>query len=287
MKWLVRCVDTCIPKCEVKCAEKKGAVKSAVKWVIEYIGKCRDKFVIKCTAFATPKFFYLWSGHCLFPLFLLFLITFVVGVYQGVWVAPADYQQGELFRIIYVHVPAAFLSLFIYTIIFGCSVIFLIWRLKVADIIAGCSAAIGASFTFLALFTGALCGKPMWGTYWVWDARLTSELILLFLYFGYMGLRGAISNLETRAKAAALFAIVGMVDVPIVHFSVNWWQTLHQGATLSKLARPSIANEMLFPLLYMIAAFMMFYVFLILYRGRTEILLREKRTQWVGGLEWS
>lgn len=232
-------------------------------------------------AWGTPKFFHYLSGRLLLPFSLLFALTFGFGLYGGLFVAPPDYQQGEAFRIIYVHVPAAFLSLSIYTIIFLCSVIFLVWRVKLADIIAQSSAALGASFTFLALFTGALWGKPMWGTFWVWDARLTSELILLFLYFGYMGLRSAIPNFETRAKTSSLFAIVGMIDVPIVHFSVYWWQTLHQGATISKLARPSIANEMLTPLLLMIIAFFIFYALIVCYRARTEIVRREQRAQWV------
>lgn len=218
----------------------------------------------------------------LFPVFAFtFILTFAYGLYGGLVLAPSDYQQGEFFRIIYVHVPAAFLSLLIYTIIFICAVITLVWRLKIADIIAEHSAHLGACFTFLALFTGALWGKPMWGAFWVWDARLTSELILLFLYFGYQGLRQAISQREKRARISALFAIVGMVDIPLIHFSVNWWQTLHQGATLAKFAKPSMAQEMLLPLLAMILAFVLFYALVMCLRIQSEILKREKETQWV------
>lgn len=238
-------------------------------------------YSVKIFSWISLKNFYRFSGWLLPSLGILFLATFSLGVYGGLFVAPPDYQQGETFRIIYVHVPAAFLSLFIYTIIFVNSVVFLIWQVKLCDILASVSASLGASFTFLALLTGALWGKPMWGTFWVWDARLTSELILLFLYFGYMGLRSAIPSLETRAKISALFAIIGMIDVPIVHFSVNWWQTLHQGATLSKFARPSMATEMLIPLLFMMVAFFVFYVFMVCLRARTEILWRERNTQWV------
>lgn len=229
----------------------------------------------------SPKHFYRYSSFAIPTVGILFMLTFALGLYGGLVLAPPDYQQGEAFRMIYVHVPAAFLSLFVYTLIFVNSVVFLIWRVKLADVLAAVSAPLGASFTFLALFSGALWGKPMWGTFWVWDARLTSELILLFLYFGYLGLRSAIPSLEARGKISALFAIIGMIDVPIVHFSVNWWQTLHQGATISKFARPSMTTEMLVPLLLMISSFFLFYLFILFVKARTEILYREQNTQWV------
>jgi heme exporter protein C len=203
------------------------------------------------------------------------------GVIGGLFLAPPDYQQGDGFRIIYVHVPAAFLSLAIYSIIFFSSVIFLIWYVKLADIIAKTSVSLGATFTLIALLTGAIWGKPMWGTWWIWDARLTSELILLFLYLGLMGLRGAIRDPRRASYACAILSIIGMVDIPIVHFSVEWWATLHQGATLAKLAKPSIDNEMLFPLLAMIVAFGLFYGIILCLRVRMEILKREWKTAWV------
>jgi len=192
-----------------------------------------------------------------------------------------DYQQGDAFRIIYLHVPAAVLSLGIYTVIFLCSLLFLVWRIKLADVIACASAPIGATYTGIALATGAIWGKPMWGTWWVWDARLTSELILLFLYFGYMGLRSAIREVNDAAKMGGLLALVGMVDIPIVHFSVDWWQTLHQGATLSKFAKPSMHLDMLYPLYGLIVGFGLCYVSLLLIRARILLLARERNTRWV------
>jgi heme exporter protein C len=208
-------------------------------------------------------------------------LLILYGVIGGLYLVPPDYQQGDAFRIIYVHVPAAFLSLAIYTTIFVNSVVYLIWRIKLADMIAQRSAALGATYTVIALFSGALWGKPMWGTWWIWDARLTSELILLFLYMGYMGLRSAIANPIRAAYASAILAVIGMIDIPIVHFSVEWWATLHQGATLAKLTKPSISTEMLYPLLGMIAAFTSFYIVLLCAQVRLEILKREFRTQWV------
>lgn len=208
----------------------------------------------------------------------LFLVFGLVG---GLWLAPADYQQGNAFRIIYVHVPSAFWSLGVYSVMFACSIVYLLWRVKLADIVASASASLGATFTLIALVTGAFWGKPMWGTWWIWDARLTSELILFFLYLGYLGLRSAISDQHRSAKAGAVLALLGMIDVPIIHFSVEWWATLHQGPSLSRFARPSIANEMLYPLLAMIVGFGLFYGTVLAVRVRTLILMREQRTLWV------
>ena len=150
-----------------------------------------------------------------------------------------------------------------------------------ADVIASCSAPIGASFTFMALVTGSLWGKPMWGTYWVWDARLTSELLLLFLYLGYMGLQAAIEDRRNAARASAILALVGVVNIPIIHYSVYWWNTLHQGATVTKFAKPSIDVHMLIPLVIMWLAFTLFYATIVLLRARTEVLWQERRSQWV------
>jgi len=230
---------------------------------------------------ASPKYCYQLIGKILPWTSIACLICMSYGLYAGLFLAPADYQQGEAFRIMYVHVPCAILSLTIYSILFASSLVFLVWRLKIADIIAEASGGIGATYTLLALITGAIWGKPMWGTWWVWDARLTSELILLFLYFGYLGLRSAIRDPNTAARAVAILAIVGMVDIPIVHFSVEWWETLHQGPSLSKFTKPNIAKEMLYPLLGMLAGFFLFYLNVLLYRMRSLLLYRERRTEWV------
>ncbi len=230
---------------------------------------------------ASPRFFYRLA-EILIPWFAACTAIIVVwALYLGLIVAPPDYQQGESYRIIYVHVPAAWMSMFVYMIMAVSSAIFLIWKMKLADIVAEVSAPIGASFTFIALATGSLWGKPMWGTYWVWDARLTSELILLFLYFGYMALRTAIENRSSAARAAAILALVGVVNIPIIHFSVEWWNTLHQPASISKLDTPSIHKSMLIPLLMMMGGFKLFYLVNMMSRARTAILEREGGASWV------
>lgn len=211
----------------------------------------------------------------------LCVLCLLYGVIGGLFLAPPDYQQGHGFRIIYIHIPAAFLSLAVYSIIFTSSVIFLIWRVKLADIVAKSSASIGAVYTALALISGALWGKPMWGTFWIWDARLTCELILLFLYCGYIGLRQAIRDEKRAGQAAAILAMVGMIDIPIIHFSVEWWATLHQGPTLAKFSKPSIANEMLYPLLSMILGFILCYGVFLFLKVRLEIVKREGRSEWM------
>jgi len=221
----------------------------------------------------SPKYCYQILGYCLPWVSLLCAGLMVYGVFGGLFLAPPDYQQGDGFRMIYIHVPAAFLSLMIYGIIFVSSVIYVVWHIKLADAVAKSSALLGATYTVIALFSGALWGKPMWGTWWIWDARLTSELILLFLYVGYMGLRSAIPNPKRAAQACAILAIVGMMDIPIIHFSVDWWATLHQGATLAKFAKPSIAPEMLYPLLAMIAGFGLFYAVIVSIRVRGDIII--------------
>lgn len=220
------------------------------------------------------KYFFVTAGQLLPWVVVLCGGCIAYGLIGGLFLSPADYQQGEAFRIIYVHVPSSFMSLFIYTLIGVQSLIFLIWRIKLSDIIASASCSIGATFTLIALITGALWGKPMWGTWWVWDARLTSELILLFLYAGYGGLRQAIPDPKKAAKLSAILAVVGLVDIPIIHFSVEWFNTLHQGATLSAFSKPSIAAEMLYPLLAMCLGFFLFYASILLLRVRTLIIRR-------------
>lgn len=211
-------------------------------------------------------------------------VLFIAGLISGLVLAPPDYQQGESFRIIYVHVPSAWLSMFAYVVMAGAAAASLIWRVKLGDVLARATAPVGASFTALALITGSLWGKPMWGTWWVWDARLTSELLLLFLYLGYLALQSAIEDRRAAARAGAVLAVVGVVNIPIIHYSVEWWSTLHQGATLTKFAAPSIATSMLIPLLIMTAAFQLFFFATVLVRARCEILEFDRHTQWVRNL---
>jgi heme exporter protein C len=230
---------------------------------------------------ASPKYFYLWSEKLVLPLsFLTFILT-AIGVIWGLQFAPSDYQQGDAFRIIYIHVPSAILSLMIYTVMTIFSGIFLIWKIKLADILAKASVSLGASFTLIALITGSLWGKPMWGTWWIWDARLTSELVLLFIYLSIMALRSAITDSNVGGKMVSILTLVGFVDIPIIHFSVYWWNTLHQKPTLFQFAKPSIAPSMLYPLLIMIVAFVLFYSVLLLIRARVEVLQRERKANWV------
>jgi heme exporter protein C len=208
-------------------------------------------------------------------------LCLLFGLIYGLAVAPADYQQGDGFRIIYVHVPSAFLSLFVYVVMASASAVFLIWRIKLADVIAQACAPLGATFTFIALLTGAIWGKPMWGTWWVWDARLTSELILFFLYLGYISLRHALGISLQASRACSVLAVVGVVNIPIIHYSVVWWNTLHQGATLSRFAAPAIETSMLIPLLVMLVGFGLFFGLCLSIRVRSILLLREKNSQWI------
>ena len=231
--------------------------------------------------FSSPKHFYRISGKMIPWFAISALLLGVYGVYMALFVAPTDYQQGESYRIIFIHVPAAWMSLFIYIVMATSAAIGLIWQIKLADMIAAASAPIGAWFTFLALVTGSLWGKPMWGAYWVWDARLTSELILLFLYFGYMALQSSMEDQRTADKASGLLAIVGVVNIPIIHYSVEWWNTLHQGASVAKFDKPSMHIDMLIPLLVMAVAAKLFYAAVVLVRARNEVLMRERNRQWV------
>jgi heme exporter protein C len=209
------------------------------------------------------------------------LLCLLAGLYLGLWVAPPDYQQGQSYRIMFVHVPAAWMSMFVYVFMAVLSGIHLIWNMKLADVMVRSSATLGATFTALALATGSLWGKPMWGAWWVWDARLTSELILLFLYLGYMALVSAIEDHRTAARAGGILVLVGVVNIPIIHYSVEWWNTLHQGPTVTKFDKPSIHPSMLWPLLLMAVAFQLYYFTVVLMNARLELLEREKRAQWV------
>ncbi len=234
---------------------------------------------------ASPPHFYRIAAYIIPWLAVSGLLLIGYGVIAGLFFAPPDYQQGDAFRIIYVHVPAAYLSLMAYSIMAIAAGIGLIWRMKLAHAVAAGAAPIGAWFTFLALATGAIWGRPMWGTWWEWgDPRLTSELIMLFLYIGYMALRAAIDDVAKADKASAVLALVGAVNVPIIHFSVEWWSSLHQGPTLIREGGPAIEPEMLYPLLANIFGFTLFFGAVLLARVRTEVLERERRSRWVRSL---
>ena len=230
---------------------------------------------------ASPPDFYRVAGKLIpwfgWPAFILI----VASLYGGLVLAPPDYQQGDAFRIIYVHAPSAWMSLFIYVVMALSAAIGLFWRMKLAHAVAASCAPIGASFTFAALATGSLWGQPMWGTWWVWDARLTSELILLFLYLGYMALRASIEDLQRADRASAVLAIVGVINVPIIHYSVIWWNTLHQAPSVTKMGAPTISTSMLVPLLMMILGFTVFFAAVLLIRVRGEVLRRERNAVWI------
>ena len=230
---------------------------------------------------ASPRHFYRLAGRLIPWLGGLTLLLMTLGLWYGLVEAPPDYQQGDSYRIMFVHVPAAWMSMFVYMVMAGAGALGLIWHVKLAEVVASACAPIGASFAFIALVTGSLWGKPMWGTWWVWDARLTSELILLFLYLGYMALESTIEDKRNAARAAAVLALVGVVNIPIIHYSVEWWNTLHQGPTVTKFDKPSIAVSMLVPLLLMAGAFKAFFATVVLMRARNELLAREYRASWV------
>ena len=234
---------------------------------------------------ASPKYFYRYTGRLMPWIAVASSVSLVWGLYLGLFVAPPDYQQGQSYRIMFVHVPSAWMSMFIYVFMALLSGIYLIWNIKLAEIMARSSAVLGASFTFLALVTGSLWGKPMWGAWWVWDARLTSELILLFLYLGYIALISAVEDVRLSGRAGSLLLLVGVVNIPIIHYSVEWWNTLHQGPTVTKLDKPSIHRSMLWPLLLMAIAFQLFYFWLVTLRARTELIWKERRSDWVRSLD--
>jgi heme exporter protein C len=209
------------------------------------------------------------------------LVLGLIGLYIGLGLAPTDFQQGEAYRIIFVHVPAAWMSMFLYVVMACWAAIGLGLNAKPSFLMARAIAPTGAMFTFLALLTGSMWGKPTWGTWWVWDARLTSELILFFLYLGAMLLHASIDDRRRADRAAAVFAIVGVVNVPIIYFSVQWWNTLHQGASVSMTAAPKMATMMLTAMVIMMAAFWLYSLAVILARVRCEILEREGRSDWL------
>jgi len=233
---------------------------------------------------ASPPYFYALADKLIPWLTAILLVLLVCGLYGGLYLAPSDYQQGDSYRIIYIHVPAAWMSLFVYVLMAVMAGIALVWRMKLAEVMLIASAPVGAGFTFIALVTGSLWGKPMWGTWWVWDARLTFELILLFQYLGVVSLYSAIEDKRSAAKEVAILALVGVVNVPIIHYSVEWWSTLHQGPTVTKLDKPSIHVTMLIPLLLMALAFKFYYLIAVLQNAKLELLKRESSSQWVKNL---
>lgn len=231
--------------------------------------------------YAKPENCYRLAGKLL-PWFVgATVISFAVGLLWGLLFAPADYQQGDSFRIIYIHVPGAIMAMIAYLAMALAAFVAIVWQIRLAEMSVAAIAPVGAVFTFIALVTGSAWGKPMWGAWWVWDARLTSELILLFVYLGIIALYNAFSDKVLAGRAASILTLVGVINLPVIHYSVVWWNTLHQGATLSKFDKPSMALNMLWPLLIMIFAFGMFLAALSLIRLRNEILTRESHRPWV------
>lgn len=237
---------------------------------------------LRLFTFASPVRFYALSGALLPWLWAACLLLSVAGLYIGFFVAPTDATQGESYRIIFIHVPAAWMSMLLYLVMAFWAAIGWAFNARLASMVARALAPTGAMFTFLALWTGAFWGKPTWGTWWVWDARLTSELILLFLYLGFMALVNAIDDTRRADHAGALLAIVGAVNVPIIYFSVKWWNTLHQGATISMTAAPKMAHTMLTAMLLMTFAFWAYAFAVVFMRTRAIVLERERHTEWVG-----
>ena len=233
----------------------------------------------------SPRPFYEISGVILPSAGILCLFFLAVGFIWALGFAPPDYQQGHSVRIMYIHVPAAIVAQSSYMMMATAGAVFLIWRIKIADMALQCAAPIGASLTFLALVTGAIWGKPTWGTWWVWDARLTSTLVLLFLFIGVIVLRSAKEGSESVGRATAILAVVGLINLPIIKFSVDWWFTLHQPSSFSLTESPSMPPEMWLPLLVMVVGFYLFFFFIWTHRVRTEILKREYRSQWVRSID--
>ena len=231
--------------------------------------------------FASPPWVYGFAARWAPWFGVVAVLAMLIALYGGLILAPPDYQQKDAFRIVYIHAPSATLSLAVYSTMALAAAVGLIWRMKVAHAVAASCAPIGAWFTVATLATGMLWGKPMWGAYWVWDPRLTSELVLLFLYLGYMGLRAGIEDPQKADKASAVLAIVGFVNVPIIRYSVNWWNSLHQPATTKLLGEADMDWSMVWPLLLMLSAFFLYFGWIMLIRLRAELLRRERNASWV------
>jgi len=232
--------------------------------------------------YSSPQTFYPLAGRLAPVFWALAVVLCAAGLVLGLLIAPTDFQQGDSYRIIYIHVPAAWMSMFIYLVMAVWAATGLVVNTRLSSMMASALAPTGALMTFIALWTGALWGRPTWGTWWVWDARLTSELILLFLYIGFMALHASIDEPRRADRAAAILAIVGVVNVPIIYFSVKWWNTLHQGASVSLSRAPSMATTMLAGMLVMALGFWMYSIAAALTRVRGIILERERNAAWVG-----
>ncbi|MBK1690042.1 heme ABC transporter permease CcmC [Rubrivivax gelatinosus] len=239
---------------------------------------------LRWSTFSAPSRFYSMAGRLVPWCWAVTVLFAIAGLYVGFGIAPTDFQQGDAYRIIFIHVPAAWMSMVIYLVMAFFAAVGWAMNARMASMYARALAPTGAMFTFLALWTGALWGKPTWGTWWVWDARLTSEFILLLLYFGYIALTEAIDDARRAANAGALLAIVGAVNVPIIYFSVKWWNTLHQGATISMTAAPKMASTMLTAMLLMTVACWAYSFAVVFTRARAIVLEQESDTDWVRSL---
>jgi len=225
--------------------------------------------------FANPARFLRLADRLLPWLAAACALCFAAGLYQALLVAPADYQQGEAVRIMYVHVPAAWMAMAVYAVIAAASFVSIVWRHPLADVAARAAAPIGATFTAICLITGALWGKPMWGAWWVWDARLTSVLVLLFIYLGYMALWSAFDDVHRAARPAAVMALVGAVNLPIIHYSVEWWNTLHQPASVFRAGGSAIDPSMMIPLVLLAAAYHLYFAVVLLWRMQADLATRK------------
>ncbi|MCB1552464.1 MAG: heme ABC transporter permease [Xanthomonadales bacterium] len=228
----------------------------------------------------SPAYFHAFSRRWAPWCFAAALPLLAWGLYQALWVVPPDYQQGDSYRIIFVHVPSAWMSLFIYFAMAVNAFIALVWRIRLSELLAMNCAPVGAAFTAVTLASGSLWGKPMWGTWWTWDARLTSELVLLFLYLGVMGLYAAIEDRRAAARAASFLALIGVVNVPIVHFSVTWWNTLHQGSTIRVFGESHMDASMVPPLLAIALATKLWFIGSLLVRTRAELIEADVGKEW-------
>jgi len=215
---------------------------------------------------------WLWAG---------FIGCCLVGVYQALYVVPSDYQQGDSYRILFIHVPAAWQALAGYVIMAVLAAVALVWRIRTVEIMTMAAAPVGAAFTALCLATGSLWGKPMWGTWWAWDARLTSMLVLLFIYLGIMGLYAAFEDRRKGARVACILVLVGVVNIPIIHFSVEWWTTLHQGATIRLLGESRMHPSMMPPLIWMAVGVKLMFGAALLDRARNDLLEQDRRKAWI------
>lgn len=236
---------------------------------------------------SSPRWFYHMSGQWLVWLAVTAVLLLLIGIVWGVAFAPADFRQGNSFRIIYVHMPAAAVAMAGYVLMALAAVVSLVWRVKLAAMVIKSCAVVGAVMTLIALVTGALWGKPTWGTWWVWDARVTSVLILLFLYIGLLALYNAFDNKELSSKSCAVLCLVGLVNIPIIYWSVEWWYSLHQPTTIKFTQAPSMHATMFYPLLVTLVGFYVFYAWVVILYTRVEIIYRERHTQWVKTLSSS